>query len=178
MKRKTDMVVIKGVFVLAPALFLFYCGFRGALAFDDLALGATYKAGASFTSGEISIFVKKFFSQGGPIPGYAEVDTGNMPGLGNNIHLRNSNLVFGFDYPFREIQLSFADHGGSINLMVNGVLKKEASLLLLDGLLVNGITITVRGSDAAGVIIMRGRITEFMIGGRELWIDEIHYICW
>ena len=176
MTKWTYYHLSRGALFAAVALFLLHCNHRGVLTFDRLTSGAMYLNGTSFISNGVSMHVEKFKSEGGPIPGVVTVGSGYAPGAGNEIHVQNANVSFDFNCPLQEVKLSFSDYGGSVNMKLNGDWRAAKSFWAFHGLLFRGVTVTVTGRDARGILILRGKIKELLVGGRDLWINEIAYV--
>jgi hypothetical protein len=92
----------------------------------------------------------------------------------------NVNLNFAFDYPLSEITLKFADFGGNSNIKVNGDFRNVGGIELLNGTTIGGVQITVNATNPSnnennwvGFITLSGGINEFVLGGQELWIDDV-----
>ena len=71
------------------------------------------------------------------------------------------------------ISLLFGEYGGNVNLSVNGVLENEFDFDLMPGT-IGGVYVDVMDlGGGLGAITLTGDITQFSIGGQELWIDDV-----
>ena len=166
-------------YCLAITLVLFLAGCCAK--FDDLSANARYNVGDTFTTSNTEIKVEKFQYGNGQwsSDGYAEVDQNNYA-QGSDYALRanNANLNFMFAYPKSRIALRFADLGGNTNIRINGVHKSVNDILALNNTNIGGVSINIVAtqqgtSNWIGSMILEGEITDFAIGGQELWIDTV-----
>ncbi len=160
---------------LAPAA----SGGWGLIDFEDLVPGTQYVHDDVFGSGGWDLGVETFYwSNGTPYDGgYAEVENGGLAGrTGNELHLNNVNIdISSIVGPFPAIELYFGEYGGNVNLSVNGELVNVENFDELPPT-IGGIG--VGWTDLGGGL---GRITaggpdfisQFSIGGQELWIDDV-----
>lgn len=145
--------------------------------FDDLTLGTTYTPGDVFTSDGTDITVRDFvFSDGSPFAGgFTEVENGGLAGgSGQEMEVNNVNLAFGFA-PATSLMMNFGEFGGNLNLTINGVFSNFSNFADLDGMTIAGVDVSVTngfGSDR-GVLALSGLVNEFIVGGQELWIDDV-----
>lgn len=124
------------------------------------------------------------------------VNTQKAGGTGNEIHFDNACLgVFlsTGDNPFnlKKIVLKFADFGGNINLLTNGILCNSQDFVTIPGNQCANINIKVIPVGNIGRLELKGDFSIFSFsyptileipdyefsavigGGQELWIDEI-----
>ena len=158
------------------------CGIASAyvVTFDDLTAGDQYYVGDTFTSGTLGgmdAVGSDFYwlPMGSTDSGVATVEAGGLAGgSGNEIHLNNINLDFSFDInPLYGLSLMFGEHGGNVNLSINGDMKNVEDFSALNMTTIGGTTVLVAGTNTSGAIVVIGDITSFGIGGQELWIDNI-----
>ena len=148
--------------------------------FSSKTNGTTYQVGDVITDSGITIKVEQFQYGGGgwTTDGKAKIDNRNWSsGSGLDIGAGNTNLHFLFDYPVSQITIRFGDLGGNSNILVNSELKNLSRLPDVNGLTMDGVSITVNalknGNNWYGELILEGTINDFAIGGQELWLDNI-----
>lgn len=164
------------IFAAVSVTFISGCCVR----FSDLTPTTKYHVGDVITSTGREIEVEQF--QWGnstwTSSGFAEVDTQNYSkGSGNDLNANNVNLHFLFDYPVNEITLQFGDLGGNSNIKVNDDFRNVPDIMNLNGAMIGGVQVTInaiqQGANWYGKMTLDGNINEFVIGGQELWIDNI-----
>ena len=147
--------------------------------FEDLSPGQTFNPGDTFVDSGTEIIIEQTSDpDGNPIPhGRAVVfRDGRAGGSGNDIFLDPCNLRFHFKYPLNGLTLRFNQMGtGNINIEINGDFRNERHLLDINGATIGGIRVTIIGGerDRPGILELNGRIESFMIGGFELYIDDV-----
>jgi hypothetical protein len=155
------------------------CSVAGAyvVTFEDLTLGDDFHVGEGFTSDGMTTMGAEYFWSGGgsTLTGVATVmNTGQAGGAGNEIWFNNINLNFSYAVqPLAGVSLMFGDHGGDVNLSINGILKNVDDFSVLNGTTIGGVTVFVTGTSTFGSIIAIGPVSSFGIGGQELAIDNI-----
>lgn len=159
----------------------------GCVEFQDLTLGSVYNVGDTFTvhsaDGSFGFDVVAsdfFFSSGSAFSGgFAEVENGGLAGYyGHEMEVNNINLEFTpTGASPMGLSVMFGEYGGNINLSVNGVAANVANFIDLDGLTLGGAMLSVPtgglGNDTGELRMTGAPITQFIIGGQELWIDHI-----
>jgi|GEM_PF-1065969 len=159
----------------------------GCVEFQDLTLGSVYNVGDTFTvhsadgSFGFDVVASDFFFSSGTAfsGGFAEVENGGQAGyFGQEMEVSNINLEFTpTGAPPMGVSVLFGEYGGNINLSVNGVAANVANFIDLDGLTLGGAMLSVPtgglGNDTAELRMTGVPITQFIIGGQELWIDHI-----
>jgi len=146
--------------------------------FEDQNLGDTFsELDTIYDSGYELDVVSFTYSNGNPATGgFAKIHgTQQSGGTDQDLELNNISLVVINDSgaPKGGLTLLFGEYGGNVNLTVNGDFRNEVDLIDLDGQVVGGVTITVTQTGNLGTLEASGEITEFVIGGQELWIDHI-----
>lgn len=148
----------------------------GGAHFDDLAYGATYGVGKSFASNGVSVTPEVFHYVWGQWTsgGHARVDAaGNAGGTGHDVMANHVGLRFGFGGPVRGASFRFGEYG-RINLEVNGDIAIADDLANLNGVVLGGVTVGVSNvSGARGKVNLTGTIDTLMVGGQELWLDDV-----
>jgi hypothetical protein len=156
-----------------------------------LALGTTYGApvgqpsGAlAFTSSGIPVRVYNFrMINGLPAFNRAYIDNAPFPfSSGQSIRTNNINLLFDLTrLPFsaKRVKLVFLDLGGYENLSVNGSPIHVGELTAAPAVL-GGATVSVSSAPLppplggkSGTVIIKGALRSLMIGGQELWLDQV-----
>lgn len=102
-------------------------------------------------------------------------------GMGKEIHLNNINLSVLFYPPPSCVTLAFADLGGTVNLGVNGDYKVEGDFQQIPTIDSAQVTATGGLGGNSGVLEIRAvggaKIQQLVIGGQELRIDHICFVC-
>lgn len=173
-KQHQFLVLLSALLVFVPACH--------TVRFNDLAPGARYSVGDTFTSDGVDIVIEPFCLGGSnwTYNGRARVDDRHYSGgSGNDLHLGNTNLLFEFDYPRDEITLKFADCGGNNNITLNSEFLNFGRINELDGQMIGGVSLSVTsfqsGNNWFGELVLTGVIDLFKIGGQELCIDDVEY---
>ena len=159
----------------------------GCVELHDLVFGTTYVVGDNFTIANATggfgfdVLASDFiFSSGTSFSGgSAEVENGGLAGYyGNELEVNNINLQFTpTGAPPMGVSVLFGEYGGNINLSVNGIAANVSNFIDLDGITLGGAIVSVPtgglGNDTGELLIYGTSITQFTIGGQELWIDHI-----
>jgi hypothetical protein len=153
-------------------------GFVECVDFESLTAGAIYYVSDTFNDGGATIQAEPF--QWGNLTwtsgGEADVVTSGLAGgsgnelLVNNINLRFSHSDWGGGMFFR-----FGEYGGNLNIEINGVFLNFSNFDDIDGMVFNGVLVAVVngfGNDM-GTVRLIGAVNDFMVGGQELWIDDL-----
>jgi len=146
--------------------------------FEDLPLGEVYGVGDVFVASGIEISGSDFQWSNGDwtSDGSAEVgDAGLAGGSGQEIFLNNILLKFDFGGPVAGLTLRFGDHGGNLNIDINGEFVNFVTFADIDGAVIGGVSVSVTngsGNDQ-GTLTLTGTIDSFAIGGQELIIDDV-----
>ncbi len=164
------------VLALAAVIILTGC----CMKFNDLPSTAEYSVGDTLTTSGKAIVVEAFQRADGTLDtgGTARVDSQtHAQGSGRDLNARNVNLNFKLNYPLTKLTVKFAELGGNNNFKVNGDFRYVADLISLNGTAVGAVQVTVnavqQGVNWYGEIILSGVINEFVIGGQELWLDDL-----
>ena len=151
---------------------------RYALGFEDLTPGARYNVSDVFITSNVAVHVRKFQWANGlwTDTGHAKVENGGMAGgFGNEINVNNVNLEFAFPRIIPELKLLFGEYGGNCNIEINGDFLNFGNFSEINGKTIGGVEVSVvngLGNDT-GELHLSGKITQFAIGGQELYIDHI-----
>lgn len=148
--------------------------------FEDLTLGTTYHVLDTFTTSGVPVTVKAFQWSNGVWTngGHTTVENGGRAGgSGNEMNVNNVNLDFGTPVSVSGCSLLFGEYGGNVNVEINGDFRNVFNFSDLNGLTIGEVHVTVVngfGNDK-GSLHLTGLISQFAIGGQELWIDpECH----
>ena len=153
-----------------------------------LAAGTEYGASAGnssgdvvFTSNNIPVSVHDFvYVGGGGTFNKAYIDNAPRPfASGQSMRTNNINLKFDFSalaFTPSEVQFEFLDLGGFENLSVNGASLYAGEFTSAPssagGATVSTFTTAITGGKK-GVMILTGSLNNVLIGGQELWIDNV-----
>ncbi len=155
------------------------CPFQECVHFDNLTPATQYQDGDTFNSAGVDIKVVPFrAADGTTTANYAEVDfpAVRTAGFLNEMELNNVNLLFDLDGRFEKgLAFQFGEYGGNINIMVNGDFRNVENFADIDGATIGGAHIKVfRGfGQDRGRVMIYGEVREFMVGGQELWVDNV-----
>ncbi len=148
--------------------------------FEEYTSGTEFNVGDIITSCDTRILVEQFQWQNGTwsSTGTAKIhDQNYAKGSGNDLNARNVNLNFKYNYPLDKITFKFGELGGNINLKINGDFRNINDLVTLNGNTVGNVSVTINatqdGNNWYGDARLEGTINEFVIGGQELWLDNI-----
>ena len=153
--------------------------------FEDLTLGDAYHVGDTFVthnmSGTATLDVEPVpfvWSDGTVFPGgVATVENGGNAGHGgnefnvNNIGLRFSSAVGSVP----GFSMLFGEYGGNLNFSINGDFRNFNNFQDINGAVIGGAVVFVVGGNGndTGQLMAIGSISEFSVGGQELYIDHI-----
>jgi hypothetical protein len=142
--------------------------------FEDLVLGTKYGVGDSFESSNVQVHVMNY--QPPSVLGYAEVTDGGLAGgTGQEMMVNNVNLDFLLPYPVEKLALFFGEYGGTLNIKINGEFLAFNNFEDIDGKIIGGVRIKVEngsGNDK-GRLELKGYVKEFVLGGQELFVDNV-----
>jgi hypothetical protein len=136
------------------------------------------------TAGPIDMSVETFQQVTGTSVFDRAIVSSPIVGVGANQTLQVSGigLRFAMAHVMGEVTLEYVDKGGYENFSMNGSpirIGKLATLLSSFGT-VNAAVSQVDVRDASGTVVgrkgtlkLQGQITEFLIGGQELWVDKV-----
>lgn len=157
-----------------------------------LAVGTNYGAPVSqppatviFTTNGIPVRIYHFqLINAGWIFNRAYIDLAPVP-FSPNQSIRSNNINLLFDLtrlPFKpkKVTLSYLDLGGYENLSVNGSSPYHVGELTAAPAVLGGVNVSVTStpvpppmSGKRGTLTLSGNVTSLMIGGQELWIDQV-----
>lgn len=172
--------MLRSIIVAALATVFSTVGATAAnLDLEDLTVGTQYNVGDTFTTGGVLVTAEDFTFAGGVTfnLGFAEVQD-NIASLsgGTDNELEVNNILLDFAIaPTTSLSLNFGEFGGNLNLRINGAFANFENFSSLNGASLGGVGIAVTNGfgDDRGVLSLSGSITDFAIGGQELWIDNI-----
>ncbi len=146
--------------------------------FDPLPLGTVYHVGDVFADcARITVLSFTWTSMGTTTAGYARVvASAKAGGSGHELAVNNVNLGFDFGQPLKGLTLKFGEYGGNLNIEVNGDFRNFENFKDIDGKVIGGVHVSVPvggyGNDK-GVLKLEGEIDTLVIGGQELFLDDI-----
>lgn len=171
-------VTIKLIVSISHIILLTGCA-TSCLDFEDQSLGTRFNVGVTVTTSGTNIGVEQFKYGNGDLvsTGRAQIDNRNYArGSGLDLNARNVNLRPQHAYPVNEIEFNFAELGGNNNININGDFRNVRDLIDLNNINIGGTQVTVdaiqQGNNWYGNIIIEGNISDFSIGGQELWVDD------
>lgn len=147
--------------------------------FNDLPLGANYFVGDTFVSVGTPIDARPFQWSNGVWTngGVAEVDPAVASGgSGHEMEVNNINLQFNLGAGFSNgLTYQFGEYGGNLNLAINGDFQNFDNYQDVDGAIIGGTLVrAVNGfGNDMGRLFVFGAVNEIVIGGQELWIDNV-----
>ena len=154
------------------------------MTYEGMPLNAEYSVGTTKTFGDIFGELIGFENEAGNWveDGIATIENGGKAhGSGKETNLNNimQRLIFNVSEP-TSVTFKYADHGGVVNLGINGTLNNVEDLSDLNGLTVNGVTIIVTRTNTFnghyGTVALIGTtdsIQRFAVGGQEFWLDDV-----
>ncbi len=151
--------------------------------FEDPALGSVYNVGMTFTDSGADVTGRPFewYPTGWTSGGYAEIvlAAGGCDAGGSNQELLINNINMEFVFPAaidNGLTILFAEHGGNVNMSINGVHKNEPDFSSMVGS-IGGVNVSCTGPGCTGggqgELKLEGAITQFYIGGQEFCIDDV-----
>lgn len=151
-------------------------GGRECADFDDLTPGSEYVVGDVFVTRGYSVACREFFVEQGKrtTSGIARV---NKALAGEDLELQLTDISAEFDFggSVPSVRFAFGEYGGNINLQVNGDFRIFENFADVNGLTIGGCSVTVTGGSGndTGTVLIEGKIGQFLVGGRELFIDDV-----
>lgn len=100
-------------------------------------------------------------------------------GGGQDIWLNNIRVSLDFPFSPQKVILFYGLYGGNMNLMINGAMRNEEDVMMMDKTNLGGVDIyvveaTVPGG-VQGIILLDGTINSLEIGGQEFFIDHVGF---
>ncbi|MEL6655103.1 MAG: hypothetical protein AAFY48_11570 [Bacteroidota bacterium] len=145
--------------------------------FEDHAPGTNHPNGTSFTTQGQKYDVLDFTWSNGGITSSGMVmirDTKCLNPGGVEAQLNNVNIKA--DLPAEGVScISFkaVNKGGNLNLTINNQFLNFSEASDIDGTMQGGVMIEASGAnDVAGLWKFTGNITDFQVGGQELFVDD------
>ncbi|MHC4352491.1 MAG: WD40 repeat domain-containing protein [Planctomycetota bacterium] len=186
-QRACDVMSLRNVMILFLSFLLAWAFPASAqrcecIDFEDLLPDQTFNLGDTFVDSGATVTVEQTVgSDGNPhADGVAMVRNGTAMagGSGNEIFLDPFNLRFQFQLGCtpRYLTLRFSETGiGNVNIEINGDFRNEQHLSDIHGATIGGVDVSiVRGLPGQeGILELSGHIQSFMIGGFELFIDDV-----
>ena len=149
--------------------------------YEDLPLGAIYGVGDTVTSEGIPMEFAPFQWGTGTwtSAGQADIDTAGLACTPNQ-ELGLNNITAAFNYGASGtvpsyVRFNFGEHGGNLNVSINGDFHNVANFIDLDGMNIGGADFHVLAGGSGhdcGVVEIHGLVQKLELGGQELWIDN------
>ncbi|MCK4250969.1 hypothetical protein KAX97_05955 [candidate division WOR-3 bacterium] len=150
----------------------------GCVDFEQQTLNTVHHVGNQFIDSGVQITIQSFQWDNGQWTNGGHAEIGNLlraGHMGQEIAVNNVNLQFKFGGPLERLSLFFGEHGGNLNIRVNGDFRNFANFANINAATIGGVTVSVvngHGHDK-GSLELSGTIDSFEIGGQELWIDHV-----
>ena len=147
--------------------------------YEDLTVGDVYVNGDSFVTDAYQYEVRHFTWWDGTdtYSGHIQVDNSGMAcSLGNELQINNATtLITRTDGDWMEnVSFKFGEHGGNLNLEINGDFWNFDNMADIDGMVIGGVTVSVdwggTGGDC-GQVSLSGDVEYLRLGGQEFWVD-------
>ena len=145
----------------------------------EAAPNGPFNVGDSYSEGGLTLIGRAFRLSNGQLssPGKASKSASiNAVGAAPEMQLNNIVLETGpLAAPFTQIDFKFAEHGGNINLSINGELANVDNFADINGIKLGGAYVSVTGGNGqdAGSVTIWGIVSQFSIGGQTLWLDDL-----
>ena len=149
--------------------------------YEDLPLGTIYAVGDSTSSEGLPIEFTPFqwWSGTWTVAGQAEIVRDGWACTPNQ-ELGLNNITAAFNYGASGtvpsyVRFNFGEHGGNINVSINGDFHNVPNFLDLHGLNIGGADFYVLSGGSGhdcGVVEIHGLVQKMELGGQELWIDN------
>ena len=154
-------------------------GCATCLDLEDQTMGTQLIVGDTISTSGTNIKIEQFqyANSAWTSSGRAQIDNRNYArGSGLDLNARNVNLRPQHDDPVDKIKFNFGELGGNNNIKINGDFQNVGDLVDIDNSTIGGAQVTVdavqQGNNWYGTITAEGDISEFSIGGQELWVDN------
>jgi plastocyanin len=155
-------------------------GSKVCLPFDKLSPpGPSYAVGDSFTEEAVTLNAKPFqWSDGTDFSGGKATQVSSNLAHGSlSKEMQLNNITLAADFSSATVQtltVAYGEYGGNVNLWLNGSLANTNDFGDLDGTALGGVAIKVIPTTPEyGEIQLTGIISQFGIGGQELFIDDL-----
>ncbi len=145
--------------------------------YEDLSAGTDFPNGSTYTTQGQKFEVLDFTWSSGGIATNGAVQIRNSNCLNpagleaqlNNVNTKPDLPANGVDC----ISFKAVNKGGNLNLTINNDFINFNEPSDIDGTTLGGVTIMASGAkDVPGVWRFEGNITEFLVGGQELFVDD------
>ncbi|WP_461533880.1 hypothetical protein [Sinomicrobium sp.] len=147
------------------------------MAFEDQTLGEVLTYGDEITASGYTVNLQEFTFGDGDTTDEGEVYVSNnlmAGGSGLDIGFNNLNANFDFDTGISGLSMRYGAYGGNLNIEINGEFVNFEQFSEIDGTTIGGVELSlpVYGGDR-GILKLSGTISSLLIGGQELWIDDV-----
>lgn len=163
----------------------------GVIGFEDLLLGTTVNVGGTFTSDGVPFTMQDYIWPAGTVysGGHADIITpwsgsASSFGTGQVLYPNNINALIDLAGSVGQqtlVTIPFHDGGGNVNFHVNPALggaiinTNDFGDPAINGTTINGVSVTVTGTNQSGFINLTGPVDQIIIGGQEALFDNIRY---
>lgn len=164
---------------LVPALVVAAAAHADLIDFEDRAPGESFAPTTTFVSGGVTLSVLPFAGDNAVF--ITNSDNTNTPGPDNEANVNNAvlgvNFISNFAAPADGVVFFYGEFGGTNELFINGVGSGAVGdFTTLDGVILGGSSVSVFPTGPnTGRISLSGPISNFGVGGQELWIDDIRF---
>ena len=171
-KVSIELLIVAVLFTVLSGCHSFYIE-----SFDEYDLHVRFHAGDIFTTVFASFeFLQRDWAGGG----YALIDNRQYSsGYCKDMNLNNISLRLVPGNSVRGITITFGELGGRVELCINGSTSSFQNLIDANNMILEDVHIYVSatqvGNNWYGKIQLQGPINELIIGGQELWIDNITF---
>ncbi len=163
-------------------------GMAGIVGFEDVLLGSSFNVGGSFTSDGVSFTMQDYIWPGGTVHSGGQGDItlgfGGSFGTGQMFYPNNINALIDLAGTVGQqtlVTIPFSDNGGNVNFHVNPALggaiieANDFSDPTINGTTINGVSVSVTGTNLSGFITLTGPVDQVVVGGQETLIDNVRY---
>lgn len=160
----------------------------GIVGFEDVLLGASFNVGGAFTSDGVSFTMQDYIWPAGTVysGGHGDITLGfgGSFGTGQMFYPNNINALIdlaGTVGTQTLVTIPFHDGGGNNNFHVNpdmgGAIINVNQFFdpAIDGATINGVSVSVTGTNLSGFITLTGPVDQVIIGGQETLIDNVRF---
>jgi len=150
--------------------------------FEALPLGNQFSTGQFFFEQGTKMSATEFEWSNSIVTtaGYIKVMNLQKAGAGGqDIWLNNIRVNFDFPFSPKKVILFYGLYGGNMNLMINGAMRNEEDVMVMDKTNLGGVDIyvveAVVPGGVQGIILLEGTINALEIGGQEFFVDHVGF---
>jgi len=102
--------------------------------------------------------------------------TGSAGHAGHDMNTNNVNIRFNFNQAVNRVVLYLGEYGGNMNISINGAMANLSGILGMGTFILGGVEVNVLTLSATnGIILLKGNVNDFYIGGQEFFIDHVGF---